>query len=168
MSGVEPKSGKPAARATRAEVEARRAEALRLWAGGLTAAALGERLGVSAKWAGDLLKPVPPNRCRACGGPIEPRKQYHPHCRPSHRPPAGRPSGPPPRALLERRYGLWAVVGYAGAGKWLCRCRCGVEVPVAGRTLRGGTSRGCRSCAAKERWARAREGKGRPGRRASE
>lgn len=138
----------------KARVDAQRAEAGRLRAAGLTVAVIGERLGLSKQRASQLLRLLPPNYCRTCGGPIERQKRYHVRCRPSHREPSGRPTGPQPTALPTKRYGFWKVLGYAAGGKWLCRCRCGVERAVGGSALKTGKSGGCRSCAAKARWAK--------------
>ena len=45
-------------------------------------------------------------------------------------------------------FGDWTVLGYhdsrAGTGsRWLCRCECGTERPVDGRSLKRGQSLGC-------------------------
>lgn len=75
-------------------VDIQRATAARLRAKGLTLAAIGERLGVSKQRVHQILRPVQPNLCRACGGAIRRRLQYHLACRPSNYKPTGRPRGP--------------------------------------------------------------------------
>ena len=58
--------------------------------------------------------------------------------------------------ITGQRYGRWTVLRMAGRDKhksvlWCCRCECGREVVVFGGHLRNGSSKGCRSCAARER-----------------
>jgi hypothetical protein len=57
--------------------------------------------------------------------------------------------------LISCRFGKWIVLDYAGIDgggskvnvhKWLCRCDCGVEVPVNGKNLKSGLSLSCRHC----------------------
>ena len=45
-----------------------------------------------------------------------------------------------------QRFGKWTVISYAGSQKWTCRCDCGVERLVDGRSVRHGRSSGCASC----------------------
>ncbi len=56
--------------------------------------------------------------------------------------------------MAGQRYGRWTVLERAGsnhgAATWLCRCECGREVVVEGRSLRRGISQGCGSCASRE------------------
>ncbi len=141
----------------KARVDAQRAEAARLRAEGLTLAAIGERLGMKYQRVGVLLRPVPPNHCRKCGGPIERQKRYHPLCLPSYRPPSDRPQTDartgPRRELTGRRFGRWEVVRFAGKGWWVCRCECGLEKPVREYSLRKKQTRGCAKCAGKDRGA---------------
>lgn len=47
-----------------------------------------------------------------------------------------------------RTYGEWSVLRFShrdkhGHNYWLCRCSCGVEKPVASRTLKSGESTSC-------------------------
>lgn len=47
-----------------------------------------------------------------------------------------------------RTFGRWTVLGRAGSGKhkdayWLCRCACGNEKPVQGKSLRRGDTKSC-------------------------
>ena len=51
-------------------------------------------------------------------------------------------------------YGKWVVLNYAGRYRdgcvgWLCRCACGMEKIVNGKSLRAGESKSC-GCAARE------------------
>ncbi len=41
------------------------------------------------------------------------------------------------------RYGRWVVLAQAGPMHWLCRCDCGTERSVEGRSLSRGRSRSC-------------------------
>ncbi len=50
-------------------------------------------------------------------------------------------------------FGMWTVIGLAEVKKghgafWLCRCQCGRERAVIGKSLRIGDSSGCKSCRA--------------------
>lgn len=45
-----------------------------------------------------------------------------------------------------RQFDYWSVISYQKNGMWLCRCKCGKESIIAGRALRKGLSKGCRSC----------------------
>ena len=54
--------------------------------------------------------------------------------------------------LTGKTFGNWYVISYSGktsnnAALWLCRCSCGAEKVVVGKTLREGKSTQCRSCA---------------------
>lgn len=54
-------------------------------------------------------------------------------------------------ALLGLTFGKWTVIDKAeskpdGSLRWLCRCRCGNERPVAANALRRGSSKQCRDC----------------------
>ena len=57
--------------------------------------------------------------------------------------------------MAGRRYGRWTVFERAGSkhgmATWLCRCDCGQEANVFGNNLRSGKSKGCRSCASREK-----------------
>lgn len=44
------------------------------------------------------------------------------------------------------RFSRWLALDYAGAQKWRCRCDCGTEKLVDGRSLRSGASNGCFKC----------------------
>lgn len=57
----------------------------------------------------------------------------------------------PKHDLAGRTFGDWVVLEYIGKSKWLCRCKCGAEKPVNGRTLKNGRSRSCHSCAVKKK-----------------
>lgn len=53
--------------------------------------------------------------------------------------------------LTGRRFGKWTVLSrtenYKGrAPQWICRCDCGLEKTVSGRSLTQGWSKGCMSC----------------------
>jgi hypothetical protein len=68
-----------------------------------------------------------------------------------------RKRGRPIIDLTGQRFGRWLVLKPSGSyGKWgtlwLCRCDCGDEKIRQGGSLRHGLSRGCASCAARERW----------------
>lgn len=49
--------------------------------------------------------------------------------------------------MTGQRFGKWYVLGFSHIqhhqAYWLCRCDCGNEVPVSGRSLRRGLSKGC-------------------------
>ena len=45
--------------------------------------------------------------------------------------------------LTGKTFGDWEVLYYCGAGMYWCRCSCGVEQYVSGRSLRAGTSKSC-------------------------
>lgn len=45
--------------------------------------------------------------------------------------------------LTGQTIGAWEVLYYCGAGMYWCRCSCGVEQYVSGKSLRAGTSRSC-------------------------
>jgi hypothetical protein len=53
--------------------------------------------------------------------------------------------------LLDRQFGEWNVIGFAGRQKggiaWLCRCSCGRVKEVLTRNLTSGPSTQCKSCA---------------------
>jgi hypothetical protein len=115
---------------------------------------IGAALGVSGERARQLLLPVAPRACRACGGPVAHRKQYHPSCRPSDRKPGSRKTPAPWRGedLSGRTFGWWTVLRHSGSQSyWACRCGCGLERLVRASTLTGGVSRSCKSCAARRR-----------------
>jgi hypothetical protein len=68
-----------------------------------------------------------------------------------------RERGRPYIDMTGQRFGRWLVLRPAGTnGKWgvlwLCRCDCGDEKIRQGGSLRHGLSRGCASCAVRERW----------------
>jgi len=48
--------------------------------------------------------------------------------------------------LAGQTFGRWTVIDYAGAQKWRCRCACGADRDVDGRSLRAGRSKGCIKC----------------------
>lgn len=55
--------------------------------------------------------------------------------------------------LLSLVFGKWTVIGKAeskpdGSLRWLCRCECGNERPVAANALRRGSSKQCKECSA--------------------
>lgn len=45
--------------------------------------------------------------------------------------------------LVGSKFGMWTVQSYSGAGKWLCRCDCGVSGAVQTGTLTNGRSTSC-------------------------
>lgn len=45
--------------------------------------------------------------------------------------------------ITDEYFGEWQALQYEGSQKWLCRCSCGVERIVDGRTLRNGLSTNC-------------------------
>lgn len=45
--------------------------------------------------------------------------------------------------LTGKQFGEWVVIGYAGDKKWHCKCSCGTEKNILGRTLRNGESKSC-------------------------
>lgn len=45
--------------------------------------------------------------------------------------------------LQGEHFGEWEVKEYIGNSKWLCRCSCGVEREVIGKTLKSGASKSC-------------------------
>lgn len=49
--------------------------------------------------------------------------------------------------IAGQRFGRWNVLSYAGNSLWVCRCDCGAEKSVRARSLRIGTSTGCKACA---------------------
>ena len=152
-------------RPTTESVDEKRRVVAELRAAGLTLAAIGQQLGLSRQRVHQLSLPVPTNLCRVCGQPIPRQKQYHPECRPSNYLPNGRTRGPkgPRHDLAGQTFGAWQVLRYVGkGGKWMCRCRCGVEREVDAFDLRSGKSRACSSCANKAVWAKRRAAAGRP------
>lgn len=48
--------------------------------------------------------------------------------------------------LSGKRFGRWTVLDYVGGQCWRCRCKCGAEHTVDGRSLRAGRSNGCIRC----------------------
>lgn len=69
-------------------------------------------------------------------------------------------------SLTGRQFENWTVLGGADRGpsgfrRWLCRCACGSESPVAQAGLLSGRSTRCRQCAQKERGKKAAEKRGR-------
>lgn len=40
----------------------------------------------------------------------------------------------------------WTVINYIGNSKWHCKCECGVEKDIEGKTLRNGNSKSCGKC----------------------
>lgn len=64
-------------------------------------------------------------------------------------------SRPPRRTdIAGQRFGRWQVLRFAsvtkfGEAEWLCRCDCGTERDVKGKSLRNGTSTSC-GCISKE------------------
>lgn len=57
--------------------------------------------------------------------------------------------------LKGQRFSRWTVLRFAGSkhrkGMWLCRCECGREKIIQGKSLRRGDSRGCINCHALHR-----------------
>lgn len=45
--------------------------------------------------------------------------------------------------LSGKKFGRWTAIAKAGAGKWLCRCECGVSRPVNTKNLKSGASSSC-------------------------
>jgi hypothetical protein len=58
-----------------------------------------------------------------------------------------RPPGRPPSIRIGDPFTFWTVIGaedqVASGRRYLCRCRCGTERPVAGSNLKSGASRSC-------------------------
>lgn len=53
--------------------------------------------------------------------------------------------------LTGMKFGKWTVIGLAPSNKdnrkmWYCKCDCGTEKSVQGRSLRGGSSKACGRC----------------------
>ena len=48
--------------------------------------------------------------------------------------------------LTGQRFGRWTTLSYVGRQLWSCRCDCGAEKNVDGRSLRAGRSAGCIQC----------------------
>lgn len=53
--------------------------------------------------------------------------------------------------LANKKFGKWTVIKRSSLNNhkkimWLCRCDCGVTKEILGKSLREGTSRGCRMC----------------------
>lgn len=57
--------------------------------------------------------------------------------------------------LTGMKFGKWTVLSKAlsksNRKMWLCKCECGLQKEVSGRSLRAGRSKACASCAAKDR-----------------
>lgn len=53
--------------------------------------------------------------------------------------------------LTGKNIGDWEVIEYAGKSMWRCKCKCGKENLVDGKSLRNGKSKSCGSCASKKR-----------------
>lgn len=51
--------------------------------------------------------------------------------------------------ITGQRFGTWQATGYAGDGKWDCRCDCGAAQTVSGKELRRGHFRWCDGCGQK-------------------
>ncbi len=47
---------------------------------------------------------------------------------------------------LGSRFGRWTVIANGAGRSWLCRCECGREHQIDGRSLRSGGTTRCRSC----------------------
>jgi hypothetical protein len=66
------------------------------------------------------------------------------------------PKPPRVRDLTGQQFGKWTVLGYHGrktyaqkdsiADYWRCKCECGTEASVQGRSLQAETSRQCVVC----------------------
>jgi hypothetical protein len=41
------------------------------------------------------------------------------------------------------RFGRLTVLGYAGSGRWICRCDCGHEAHPSGKDMRSGNTQSC-------------------------
>lgn len=54
--------------------------------------------------------------------------------------------------LTGKNIGDWEVIEYAGKSMWRCKCKCGKENLVDGKSLRNGKSKSCGSCASKKEW----------------
>jgi hypothetical protein len=60
--------------------------------------------------------------------------------------------------LIGKRFGRWIVVGSSSKrdscrdAYWLCKCICGKEKEISGRSLKKGNSKGCHSCKQIEEW----------------
>lgn len=48
-----------------------------------------------------------------------------------------------PRDITGVKHTRLTPLSYAGSGKWLCRCDCGVEKPIATRHITNGKTRSC-------------------------
>ena len=64
-----------------------------------------------------------------------------------------------PIDMAGKTFGRWTVLSYAGASKWQCRCECGYEKDVEGKSLRRGQSQGCIACHTRTRPATKHGGK---------
>ena len=52
--------------------------------------------------------------------------------------------------ITGKKFGEWTVIRHSYNTKWICRCSCGTEKEVDGRSLRSGQSESCRSCSKKK------------------
>ena len=52
--------------------------------------------------------------------------------------------------LTGENIGDWEVIEYAGKSMWRCKCKCGKEKLVDGKSLRNGKSKSCGLCAGKK------------------
>jgi len=64
-----------------------------------------------------------------------------------------------PIDMAGKIFGRWTVLSYVGDSKWKCRCECGCEKAVEGKSLRRGISQGCISCHTRTRPATKHGGK---------